>query len=123
VQGEGSSQPGAHAPIHPMMLDYMFGHCNWMNEVSDQEYWNRPRFGPELTEAVCLNMRAIMGSFDRFDGSKEAMDQYFDVTRGRAQAREQEIRADFAALVLGVSTILARILMRSITLAHGLIWT
>ena len=25
------------------------------------------------------------------------MDQYFDVTRGRAQAREQEIRADFAA--------------------------
>jgi len=28
VEGEGSSQPGAHAPIHPMMLDYMFGHCN-----------------------------------------------------------------------------------------------
>jgi len=51
----------------------------------------------ELTEAVCLNRRAITGSFDRFDGSKEAMDQYFDVTRGRAQAREQEIRADFAA--------------------------
>jgi len=25
------------------------------------------------------------------------MDQYFDVTRGRAQAREQEIRADFVA--------------------------
>jgi len=23
------------------------------------------------------------------------MDQYFDVTRGRAQAREQEIRVDF----------------------------
>jgi len=80
-----------------MMLDYMFGHCNWMNEVSDQEYWNRPRFGPELTEAVCLNRRAIMGSFDRFDGSEEAMDQYFDVNRGHAQAREQEIRADFAA--------------------------
>jgi len=87
VQGEGSSQPGAHAPIHPMMLDYMFGHCNWMNEVSDQEYWNRPRFGPELSEAVCFNKRAISGSFDRFDGFEEAMDQYFDVTRGRAQAR------------------------------------
>ena len=29
VQGEGSSQSGAYAPIHPMMLDYMFGHCNW----------------------------------------------------------------------------------------------
>jgi len=97
VQGEGSSQPGAHAPIHPMMLEYMFGHCNWMNEVSDQEYWNRPRFGPELTEAVCLNRRAITGSFDRFDGSEEAMDKYFDVTRSRAQVREQEIRADFAA--------------------------
>jgi len=25
------------------------------------------------------------------------MDQYFDVTRSRAQARKQEIRADFAA--------------------------
>jgi len=45
VQGEGSSQPGAHAPIHLMMLDYMFGHYNWMNEVFDQEYWNRPRLG------------------------------------------------------------------------------
>jgi len=36
--GAGSSQQGAYAPIHPMQLDYMFGHCNWMNEVSDQEY-------------------------------------------------------------------------------------
>ena len=26
VQGEGSSQPGAHAPIHPMMMGYMFGY-------------------------------------------------------------------------------------------------
>jgi len=59
-----------------------------MNEVSDQEYWNHPTFGQEFTEAVCLNRRAITGSFDRFDGSEEAMDQYFDVTRGRAQARE-----------------------------------
>jgi len=65
-----------------MMLDYMFGHANWMNEVSDQEYWNRPRFGQEFTKAVCLNRRAIMGSFDRFDGSEEAMDHYFDVTKG-----------------------------------------
>jgi len=46
---------------------------------------------------VCLNRRAITGSFNRFDGSEEAMDQYFDVTRGRSQAREQEIRSDFAA--------------------------
>jgi len=84
-------------PIHPMQLDYMFGHCNWMNEVSDQEYWNRHRFDPMLTEAVCLIKRVITGSFDRFDGSEKAMDQYFYVTRGRAQAREQEIRADFAA--------------------------
>jgi len=64
--------------------------------VSDQEYWNRLRFGPELTEAVCLNRRAITRSFDRFGGFEEAMDQYFDITRGRAQAREQEIQADFA---------------------------
>jgi hypothetical protein len=48
--GEGSSQQGTYAPIHPMMMDYMFGHSNWMNEVSDQEYWNRPRFGLEFTE-------------------------------------------------------------------------
>jgi len=80
-----------------MHLDYMFGHCNWMNEVSDQEYWNRPRFGSELAEAVCLNRRAITRSFNRFDGSEEAMDQHFDVTIGRAQAREQEIRVDFPA--------------------------
>jgi len=70
----GSSQQGAYAPIHPMQMDYMMGHYNWMKEVSDQEYWNLPPFGPELTEAVCLNRRAITGSFDRFDGSEEAMD-------------------------------------------------
>jgi len=65
-----------------------------MNEVSDHEYWNCPRFGQELTEAVYLNRRAITGSFE---GSEDAMDQYFDVNRGRVQAREQEIRDDFAA--------------------------
>lgn len=97
VTGEGSGQQGAHAPLHPMLLDYMFGHANWMNEVSDQAMWNRPRFGQEFSEAVCLNRRAMTGSFERFDGSEEAMDQYFDITRGRAQAREQEIRDDFAA--------------------------
>ena len=80
-----------------MLLDYMFGQANWMNEVSDQEYWNRPRFGQEFTEAVCLNRRPMTGSFERFDGSEDITDQYFDVTRGRAQDREQEIRADFAA--------------------------
>jgi hypothetical protein len=94
--GEGSSQQVAYAPIHPIMLDYMFGHANWMNEVLDQEYWNRPRFGQEFTEVVCLNRRKMTGSFERFNGSEEAMDHYFDVTRGRAQARKQEIRADFA---------------------------
>jgi len=58
-----------------MMLDYMFGHSNWMNEVSDQEYWNRPRFDQEFTEAVCLDRRPpITGSFERFDGSEDAMD-------------------------------------------------
>jgi hypothetical protein len=78
------------------MLDYMFGHANWMNEVSNQEYCNHPRFGQQFTEAVCLNRRAMTGSFERSDGSEEAMDHCFDITRGRAQAREQEIRADFA---------------------------
>jgi len=97
VHGEGSSQQSAYAPIHPMLLDYMFGHANWMSEVSDQEYWNRPRFRQEFTEAFCLNRRPMTGSVERFYGSEEAMDQYFDVTRGRAQKREQEIRADFAA--------------------------
>jgi len=28
VHGEGSSQQGAYRPIHPIMLDYMFGYCN-----------------------------------------------------------------------------------------------
>ncbi|KEH16837.1 hypothetical protein MTR_0084s0060 [Medicago truncatula] len=62
-----------------------------------QEYWNRPRFGQEFTEPVCLNRRPMTGSFKRFDGSEEAMDHDFDVTRGRAQDRDQEIRTDFAA--------------------------
>jgi len=51
------------------MLDYMFRHSNWMNEVFDQEYWNRPRFGLEFSEAVYLNRRKITGSFERIDGS------------------------------------------------------
>ncbi|RHN68972.1 hypothetical protein MtrunA17_Chr3g0119751 [Medicago truncatula] len=95
VAREGSSQQSAYAPIHLMMMDYMLWHANWMNEVSDQEMWNRPRFGQEFSEAVCLNRRAMTGSFERFDGSEEAMDRYFDVTRGRAQDREQKIRDDF----------------------------
>ena len=45
---------------------------------------------------ACLHRRAITGSFDQFDGSEDVMDLYFDVTRGRAQARELEIRVDFA---------------------------
>ncbi|RHN52178.1 hypothetical protein MtrunA17_Chr6g0477621 [Medicago truncatula] len=57
------------------------------------EYWNHPRSGKEFTEAVCLNRRPMTGSFERFDGSEEAMDHYFDVTRIRAQ----DIRLDFAA--------------------------
>ncbi|KEH26646.1 hypothetical protein MTR_6g065960 [Medicago truncatula] len=60
---------------------------------SQQEYWNHPRSGKEFTEAVCLNRRPMTGSFERFDGSEEAMDHYFDVTRIRAQ----DIRLDFAA--------------------------
>jgi hypothetical protein len=102
-----------------MMLDYMFGHANWMNELSDQEYWNRPRFGQEFTEAVCLNRRKMTGSFERFDGSEEAMDHYFDVTRGRAQAREQEIRADFAAGGASLDITLGKTLMRRRTPTHG----
>jgi hypothetical protein len=68
-----------------------------MNEVFDQEMGNRPRFGLEFSEVVYLNRRAMAGSFERFDGSEEAMDHYFDVTRGRAQDREQKIRPKFAA--------------------------
>ena len=41
--------------------------------MSDQEYWNHPRFGKEFNEAVCLNRRPMTGSFERFDGSKETM--------------------------------------------------
>ncbi|AES69221.1 AN1-like zinc finger protein [Medicago truncatula] len=41
------------------------------------------KFGPECTQAVCLNRRPMAGYFERFDGSEED--------------REQEIRADFAA--------------------------
>jgi len=58
-----------------------------MNEVSDYEYWNRPRVGHEFSEAVCLNRRKMRGSFERFDGSEETMDHYFEVTRGRAMER------------------------------------
>jgi len=80
-----------------------------MNEVSDQEYWNRPRFGPELTEAVCLNRRAITGSFDRFGGSEEAMDQYFDVPEVMPRRESRRFRPTLLLVVLGLGTILERI--------------
>jgi len=47
------------------------------------------------------------------------MDQYFDVTRGCAQAREQEIGQTLLLVVLGHSIILEMILIRRRTLAHG----
>jgi len=50
-----------------MMIDYMFAHANWVNEVSDQGYWNRPRFGEEFVEAARINRRKMAGSFDRFN--------------------------------------------------------
>jgi hypothetical protein len=59
------------------MLDYMFAHSNWMNEVSDQEYWNRLRFGEEFAEATRINRRKMTRFFERLDGSRESMTHYF----------------------------------------------
>jgi len=92
-----------------------------MNEVSDQDYWNRPRFGQELTEAAFLHRRAITGSFDRFDGSEDAMDQYFDVTRGRARQESRRLGQILLLEVLVLDTTLERTRMRMRTLAPGLI--
>ena len=120
MQGAGSSQQGAYAPIHPMQLDYMYGHCNWMNEVSDQEYWNRPRFGSVLTEAVCLNRSAITGSFDRFDGSEEAMDSTSMLPEVVLRRESRIFGPTLLLVVLGQGITLGRTLLRKITLALGL---
>lgn len=37
----------------------------------------------------------MTGSFERFDGSRDSMTHYFEVTRARAIEREWEISTDF----------------------------
>jgi len=74
--GEGS-QHGSYPPIHPMLLEYMFTSANWMNETSDQMWVNRPRFSTEFAAEAQMHRRPITGSYERFDSSRERMDEYF----------------------------------------------
>jgi len=68
-----------------------------MNEVSDQEYWNRLRFGQEFTAAAQLHRMPMEGSYDRFHGMRDEMTRYFEVSKVRAVTTEQEITNDFDA--------------------------
>jgi len=74
TQGEGSQQ-GTCPPIHPTMLEYMFTSATWMNETSDQLWVNRPRFYPEFAAEAQLHRRPITGSYERFDSSRERMNE------------------------------------------------
>lgn len=47
----------------------------------------------------------MTGSFERFDGSRDSMTHYFEVTRARAIEREWEISTDFDEGVLGLGPI------------------
>jgi len=96
AQGEGSQQ-GPYPPIHPTMLEYMFTSANWMNETSDQLWVNRPRFSPEFAAEAQLHRRAITGSYERFDNSRERMNEYFADQERFAANMKKEIADDFDA--------------------------
>jgi len=60
-----------------MMLVYMFTSSNWMNETSDQIWVNYPKFSSDFASETQMHRRPITGSYERFDSSRERMDQYF----------------------------------------------
>lgn len=95
-QGEGS-QHGTYPPVHPMILEYMFTSANWMNEISDQMWVNRPRFSTEFDLEAQMHRRPITGSYERFDSSRERMDEYFAHQEQYAAYMKKEITDDFNA--------------------------
>ena len=48
-----------------------------MNETSDQVWANRPRFSTEFPVEAQMHRRPITGSYERFDNSRERMNEYF----------------------------------------------
>jgi len=94
--GEGSPQ-GTHPPIHPMLLEYMFTSANWMNETSDHMWVNRPRFSTKFDAEAQMHRRAITRSYERFDNSRERMNEYFAHQERFAAHMKKEIADDFDA--------------------------
>lgn len=86
-----------HPPLHPMLHDYICGMANWAQDTSSELYVNGPYFGAELSLAADQHRQMPLqgNAFERF-GTEEAMETYFVDQRGRAQAREQRVRADYA---------------------------
>jgi len=94
--GEGSQQ-GTHPPIHPMLLEYMFTSANWMNETSNQMWMNRPRFSIEFAAEAQMHRRPITESYERFENSRECMNEYFAHQERFAAHMKKEFADDFDA--------------------------
>jgi len=73
-----------------MMVDYMFGAANWIEQASSQLYIEPPRFSQQFSEATLHHRQKPSGSFERF-GTKEKMRGYF---------RENKCNALFIYLII-----------------------
>lgn len=80
-----------------MLLEYMFTSANWMNETSDQMWVNRSKFSTEFSAEAQMHRRPIIGSYERFDSSRDRMDVYFAHQKQFAAFMEKEITDDFNA--------------------------
>ena len=91
----GSSSQGGYAPLHPKLEEFMHVQANWMNETSDQLWVNRPRFSAAFAAEAQLHMGPIRGSYERFGGSREHMEQYFTHQEEYGLRMRREITDDF----------------------------
>jgi len=67
-----------------------------MNETS--EMWvNRPRFSTEFAAEAQMHRRPITRSYERFDNSRECMNEYFAHQERFAAHMKNEIADDFDA--------------------------
>ncbi|KEH16643.1 hypothetical protein MTR_0126s0010 [Medicago truncatula] len=70
---------------------------NWMNETSDQMWVNRSKFSTEFSAEAQMHRRPIIGSYERFDSSRDHMDVYFAHQKQFAAFMKKEITDDFNA--------------------------
>lgn len=57
-QSQPQEQPTAEYPLlHPLIVNYMFGAVNWMQEASSQLYIEPPHFSQQFAEAALQSFR------------------------------------------------------------------